>query len=337
MRGWVRRLGKIAGYSVLALVLLACLGALWQQIGERRDGRRYPAPGTLVDLGGRRLHLWRQGTGSPVVVMDSPVGSGCLGWSLVQGEVAAFTATCSVDRPGYGWSDPVAGPHTPGRFVSDLHLALTKAGVPPPYIFVGASIGGMDARLFTFRYPQEVAGLVLVDPAHEEMLDLSPPSVRAQSESTGPLRLFQVASRLGILRLANMPVDIAGMEVLKGEDQARAVAVGLRTEAVDAIVAETTALGASIAELKAAKGAAGPKPLGDRPVIVLTRQEDPPPTGDQAKAYEAWVQLHAEMAKESSRGRQVIVGPSGHFIAVEHPDRVVEAIREVVDAVRTSN
>lgn len=337
MRGWVRRLGKIAGYAALTLVLLACLGALWQAIATARDARRYPAPGTLVDLGGRKLHLWRQGTGNPVVVMDSPVGSGCLGWSLVQGEVAAFTATCSVDRSGYGWSDAVSGPHTAGRFVSDLHLALAKAGVPPPYVLVGASIGGMDARLFTFRYPKDVAGLVLVDPAHEEMFDLSPPSVRAQSESTGPLRLFQIASRLGIMRLANMPVDIAGMDVLKGEDQARARAVGLRTSGVDAIVAETAALGGSISELKVARAAAGPQPLGDLPVIVLTRREEPPPAGDQARAYEAWVKLHAAMAGESSHGKQVLVAPSGHFIAVEHPDRVVEAIREVVDAARASN
>lgn len=334
MRKWLRRLLKLTAFLALGLVLLACIGALWQGIAEARDGKRYPAPGTLVDIGGRRLHLWRTGSGSPAVILDSPVGAGCLGWSLVQGDVSTFTTAVSVDRPGYGWSDPLQGPHTCGRFVEDLHAALSKAEIPPPYVLVGASIGGMDARLFAFRYPGEVAGLVLVDPAHEEMFDRSPPSVRAQSEAIAPLRLFQAASRIGAMRLANMPLDIAGMEVLNGEAQARATAVGLKTSAVDAVVAETSALGASIAELKATRTAAGPQPLGDRPVIVLTRRDEKPPAGDEAAAYAAWVELHAEMARESSRGEQVVVSPSGHFIAVEHPDRVVAAIREVVGTAR---
>ncbi len=286
-------------------------------------------------MGGHGLHLWIQGEGGPAVIMDSPVGAGCLGWSLVQPGVARFARTCSVDRPGYGWSDPVVGPRTCGRFVTDLHEALRKAGLPPPYVLVGASIGGMDARLFAFRYPNEVAGLVLVDPAHEDMFERMPPSVRARSEATAPLRLFQAASRLGLMRLLDMPVDIAGMNVLKGGEQERARAIGLRTDAVDAIVAETRALPADVAELKAARVAAGPRPLGDRPVVVLTRKEDPPPQGDDATAYEAWVQLHAETARESSRGRQVVVVPSGHFIAVEQPDRVIAVIREVVMDVRS--
>ena len=335
-RTWVRRLLKAGAWLALALALLAFAGAAWQRIAQARDARRHPAPGKLVEVNGRRLHLWSQGKGGPPVIMDSPIGSGCLGWSLVQPEVARVTLTCSVDRPGYGWSDPESGPHTSSRFVVDLHEALRLAGLPPPYVLVGASIGGMDARLFAFRYPAEVAGLVLVDPAHEDMFDRAPPSVRAQSEATAPLRLFQIASRLGIMRLMDMPVDIAGMNVLGGEDQARARAVGLRTNGVDAIVAETAALGADISELKAAKAAAGTRPLGGRPLIVLTRREETPPAGDEGRAYEAWVQLHAEIAEESSRGRQVIVSPSGHFIAVEHPERVVGAILEVVAAVRAS-
>jgi pimeloyl-ACP methyl ester carboxylesterase len=187
-------------------------------------------------------------------------------------------------------------------------------------VLVGASLGGCNVRLYAFRHPEEVAGIVLVDPAHEDQFIRSP----SAKPNVMPLRLYQLASRLGLMRLAEMPVGIAGMNVLPPGLQQTATAIGYRTSAVDAIFADTAAVEESFAET----------PLRSLPLIVLTRRDETPPSGDEAALYSAWVDLHRELAAESTNGRQVFVEKSGHFIAVDQPARVVEAIREVVGRAR---
>jgi pimeloyl-ACP methyl ester carboxylesterase len=328
MWSWTKRI--VAGAAGLVLVA-AIAGAVYQALATRADARRFPARGDLVELAGRRFHVLVRGEGAPTVVFDAPLGASSLGWELVAPEVAKITRTFVFDRGGYGWSEPGPEPRSSGQIVAEMHELLARSHVPKPYILVGASVGGCNARLFAFRYPSEVAGLVLVDPAHEDQFarmsaDKRPPMF--------PLRLFQIAARLGILRLAGMPVDIAGMNVLGPGLQPAANAVGYRADAVDAIVDETAALDVGFDEVRSARNAGGPRPLGDVPVIVLTHGSEEPIQGDDAKAYAVWVELHAELAKESSRGRQVIVPKSGHFIAVDQPASVVAAIREVVDTAR---
>jgi pimeloyl-ACP methyl ester carboxylesterase len=325
---WTKRI--LTG--VAALVAAAAIsGAVYQAIATRADAKRFPARGTMVEIGGRRFHVQERGEGAPTVVFDAPLGASSLGWELVAPEVSKFTRTFVFDRGGYGWSDPGPGPRSSGQIVAELHEMLALSGAPSPYVLVGASVGGCTMRLYAFRYPRDVAGLVLVDPAHEDQFsrmsaDKRPPLF--------PLRLFQGAARLGILRVAGMPVDIAGMNVLGPELQPAANAVGYRTDAVDAIVDETAAIDLSFDEVRAARKAAGPLPLRDLPLIVLTHRSAEPAQGDEAKAYAAWVELHAELAKESSRGRHVIVPKSEHFIAVDQPASVVDAIREVVASTR---
>jgi pimeloyl-ACP methyl ester carboxylesterase len=283
-----------------------------------------------VDVGAHRLHCLIHGEGAPTVVFDSPMGASSLGWALVQPEAAKFTKTLAYDRAGYGWSESGPRPRSSGQIVGELHELLERAQMPKPYILVGASLGGCHVRLYAWRYPKEVAGLILVDPAHEDQFIRSPSS----RPGAAPLRVFQLASRLGVLRLAKMPVDIAGMNVLPLEQQAAAAAVGYKTSAVDAIYAETTALEQSFSEIRQARASAGKTPMGDRPVIVLTRKEEPAPVGEEAALYSTWVDLHRELAAESSRGQQVFVEQSGHFIAVDQPAKVVEAIREMVELIR---
>jgi pimeloyl-ACP methyl ester carboxylesterase len=325
---WTKRL-LAAAAGLLAAAAIA--GAIYQVVATRSDARRFPARGAMIEIAGRRFHVQLRGEGAPTVVFDAPLGASSLGWELVAPEVATFTRTFVFDRGGYGWSDPGPEPRSSGQIVAELHELLERSHVAKPYVLVGASVGACNARLFAFRYPGEVAGLVLVDPAHEDQFsrmssDKRPPMF--------PLRLFQGAARLGVLRLAGMPVDIAGLNVLGPDLQPAARAVGFRTDAVDAIVDETAALDIGFEEVRQARKAAGAVPLADLPVIVLTHHsEDPVPEADAA-AYATWVELHAELAKESSRGRQVIVPKSGHFIAVDQPAAVVDAIREVVATAR---
>ncbi len=150
----------------------------------------------LVDIGGRRLYLECQGTGSPTVILEAGYRSSATTWSddLVQPErprpmvlagVAGFTRVCLYERPGVAAvlddglhpsrSDPVPQPRTAEAVVADLHTLLQTAGVPGPYVLVGHSLGGAFVRLYAATYPAEVLGLVLVDAWYEELRDLQSP------------------------------------------------------------------------------------------------------------------------------------------------------------------
>jgi pimeloyl-ACP methyl ester carboxylesterase len=125
----------------------------------------------LVDVGGRRLYIKCSGearAGRPVVVMDAGMVSTSDGWSLVQPKAAQFARVCSYDRAGMGKSDRAPQPRTSQDIVNDLHNLLAQGGINPPYVLVGHSLGGMNARLYTSRYPNEVVGMVLVDSTHED-------------------------------------------------------------------------------------------------------------------------------------------------------------------------
>lgn len=121
-----------------------------------------------MDVGGYRLHVEIGGIGSPVVVLDAGLGGSSETWSEVFEPVSRFTSVVAYDRAGVGRSDPGPVPRTSSTIVGELHRLLQESGVPPPYVLVGHSFGGLNVRLFAHRYPDEVAGLVLVDATHED-------------------------------------------------------------------------------------------------------------------------------------------------------------------------
>src|SRR5438045_7029728 len=129
---------------------------------------RYPPPGRMIDIGGRRLHVYEAGQGSPTVLLEAGIAATSLSWRPVQNEVARFTRIASYDRAGLGWSDSASKPLTLSGLVNDLQALLKVAQLPPPYVLVGHSFGGLIVRAFAGRNPNEVAGLVLVDAVRPE-------------------------------------------------------------------------------------------------------------------------------------------------------------------------
>jgi len=122
-------------------------------------------PGKLVDLGGHKLHVNCTGKESPTVIVETGLGDFSFDWILVQAKVDGFARICTYDRAGYAWSDPGPKPRTFAQINLELHDALAKLGEHGPYVLVGHSYGGPLVRSFAAIYPNDVAGIVLVDAA----------------------------------------------------------------------------------------------------------------------------------------------------------------------------
>jgi pimeloyl-ACP methyl ester carboxylesterase len=334
------------------LVLVLLVGFTYEQVGRARDASQLPPRlGQAVDIGGRTLNLYCSGHGTPTVVLETGGNSPGYEWLLLQSKMALFTRACWYDRAGVGWSDPPSSPRTSATIVSDLHEALHRAGISPPYVMAGGSVGGEYVHIYTARYPLDVAGLVLIDSAvpdmHEPEFALAP----ANRMSGRARHLFCVAlplmAHFGVLRfLASnarrpAPPDFAPEQasvLAKLEAQPKA----FRTDAEQACAATDDGRivpreGGGNPDINNAARNAGS--LGDRPLVVLTAGRYWAPDGFEKEAAEyhlIWVhQLQASLVRLSTRGRQVIVDAE-HDMA-ESPDSIVTAVRQVVDQVRANN
>ena len=298
----------------------------YQRIAEARDRRRFPAPGRMVDIGGRRLHLVTAGEGSPAVVIIPALADNVLQWLPVAEEVASETQVCVYDRAEVGWSDPPPrGRRTLDGMADDLYALLDVAGIPPPYVLVGHSIGGVIIRRFCVRYPSLVAGMVLVESSHEDQGR----RIGAVDWRFGPGMLVEVAARrqariLGLRRLA------ASLGLMRSFDAMVArEAPPEYAEANRAIQLSARQRQASVRELLMAARMQGQPPrLGSIPLTVLTRARRP------GREPEVWAQLQDELAALSSDSVHVHAERGGHYLQLDEPDLVVQAIRDLVSRCR---
>ena len=297
----------------------------------------YPPIGQLVNIGSHRLHLYATGEGSPSVVFESGGASWSLDWFLVQSEVAKFTQACSYDRAGYGWSDPGSKPRTAEQMAKELHTLLLQANIPKPYVLVGASYGGHPVRLYAKYFPDEVAGIILVDARHESMNSRLPPSWR-QMEKGGKavLRFMLLASRLKLLTLvAKLAGDTAVPPIAKRlppEILPMYLEVGFTPKYWANNLDELEASAESDKQVSAAGG------LGSLPLTVIrhgisgmfTRM----PSSQAEQAEQIWQTLQTELAQLSTDSQLLVAEKSGHGIQIEQPELVVAAIRDMVERVR---
>ena len=142
---------------------IAAVGGGYETVRESLDARAYPPPGQLVDIGGHRLHLNCTGTGSPTVVLEPGQGGVSSDLAWIAPAVARDTTVCVYDRAGRGWSDATDKPQDGAQIAADLHTLLHRAQVPGPYVLAGHSFGGLYVQAFAAQFPNEVAGLVLLD------------------------------------------------------------------------------------------------------------------------------------------------------------------------------
>lgn len=325
--GWLRRLLLVL---LVILIGLVATGLLYQTIAEARDRRALPAPGQLVDVGGYRLHLQVMGedTGRPTVILEHGSSSMSAQWGWVQPEVARFTRVVAYDRPGQGWSDSAPTQLDAVGLSENLHAALEQSGVSGPYVLVGHSMGSLPARAFTERYPQEVVGMVLIDPHHLGLSDdfpQLPPIDPAAPPLT--LRLAPVVAQLGLIRLLDPIGDYVDQLPARQAGQARA------------LLASSTTWRGLWSDVVAAESAVpllrDGEQLTDKPLLIVSAGE--PDTMDFPVADRgAFTALHARMADTlSNHGRQQIVPGADHLSIVtdqQHATTVVTAVRDVVEA-----
>lgn len=289
-----------------------------------------PPPGMLYDIGGYRLHIQSRGSGSPAAVMDSGLGGNSILWTNALLAVAEYTRACAFDRAGYAWSQP-APPEvsrTSRQIVAELRTLLEQAGLQPPFILVGHSFGAINMLVYAYQYPQEVAGLVLVDPSHPEMFERMPgvPGPKAVERTFG---FIAGLGRVGLLRWLGLVLAQRllpdGERELPPEAWQALVYFVKRTKEYQTAAREAHEGLENFAQARGKDGS-----LGDLPLEVLTA--DWWATGKPTKMKAAALELREEMAKLSSRGRHQIVSGCDHTnLPVVRPDAVADSVGHVLE------
>lgn len=327
---------KIGLWSFYTLATVGASGSAYQYISTKLDEKAYPAPGRMIDIGGYRLHIQETGTehSGPTVILDAGAGNYSLDWALVQPKIAEFARVVSYDRAGDGWSDESPLTRTSKNMMIELHTLLKKAGIPGPYIFVGHSFGGLNAQIYAHQYPEEIAGIILVDSSHEDQAERLPkPPVNFES----PLLRYGVlsAAYLGIIRLVHkftqqanhLPADLE-----KIRNTHICTPKFFRTA-----IHMMRLFNESNKQLKEYG-----VDLGDTPLIVISagKGNTIQATGglytqEQLDAmFNIMQELQRDLASRSSKSKQMIAERSGHMIPDEQPEIIVRAVKEMLDEYR---
>lgn len=321
--------------GAIALILVGLF--FYERTAEANDASRYPPPGQRVDVGGYRLHINCTGQGSPTVVIDAALGEWSTLWAWVQPEAAKITRVCTYDRAGYGWSDPGPQPRNSQQIASELHTLLTNAGIQGPYILAGQGFGGFNVRVYAHDYPQEVAGVILVDADHVEQRSRFPSLTRDYIGSTLEVyELYGLIERFGAIRISDRAFGIEAPNLPKDVLPAYMAAL-LRSQTFRTSEAEFVAFEESAEQVQAAGT------LGALPLIVLSNglgwvEPDSLPSdfpkSTIAATNQAWNQMQAELLALSTHSLHMIAQNSHHSINLEQPGAIVEAISQMVKLTR---
>jgi pimeloyl-ACP methyl ester carboxylesterase len=317
------RSGRWLLYPVIAVLALAAVAGGYETVRAATDATAYPMPGQLIDVGGHRLHLSCTGSGSPTVVLEPGGGemSSNLGW--IAPAVARDTRVCVYDRAGRGWSEPADTAQDGTQIATDLHTLLQRGNVPGPYVLAGHSFGGLYVLTYAARYPDEVAGMVLVD-------STAPASaVEPGAASPGDADSYDVMGRVSALVSTSARV---GLGRLYGQFDFGSLPPRSRDE-VRASTATASTIRSTIDEYVHANAsmqqAAALGDLADKPLVVLTAG-----SGHDV----AWSTAQNDMATLSTNSEhRVIDGATHASLIMDHDDAAVttQAILDVVASVRS--
>jgi len=310
--------------TVVAVLFLLIGGlAVYQAVATAKDQRTFPPPGQLVDVGGYQMHIFCAGEGSPTVILDALFPGTVSNWGWVQPEIARTTRVCAYDRAGLGWSEPGPEPRDAQQAATELNNLLANAGITGPYILVGHSLGGLSTRMFANLYPDQVAGMVLVEGTNPDSWVR-----RGLTEGVGAdrnqLAMTPLLARLGVFRLGLIRIFSSDPDL--PEQQRKELQAFFDTAKFwETVRSVDNSFSQSLDEVRQA-GDLGEKPL----VIVLGTNGD----GSIVELHE----LFAQQQKLSSNSLTRMVEGATHASLVDnqvHAAQTSAAILLVVNAVRT--
>jgi pimeloyl-ACP methyl ester carboxylesterase len=327
--------------GVVAAVLLGIPAAGWiyQKLGARRDARLHPPPGTLVEAAGARLHVRVIGAG-PSVILESGISASSVSWGLVQEPLSAVARVAAYDRAGYGWSPPSPFPRTMGRLVEEMRAMLEAAGLHGPHILVGHSFGGLLVRHFAAKYPDQVRGLVLADPLEPSEWH---PATKNQGwrlrKGVALSRRGAFLARTGLVRAA-LGLLLSGSRLLPR--MVSRVSSGKGVTVTDRIVGELRKLPQeawpvlashwcrpssfqTMAEYLERLPANCAEPFDSAPLRSI-----PTTVISAGRSSPEVIDAHRRTAAQSTRGRHLIAGDSGHWVQLDRPDLIIDGVKAML-------
>ncbi|HEX5148786.1 MAG TPA: alpha/beta fold hydrolase [Candidatus Limnocylindrales bacterium] len=305
VRRQLRGRGRWLMAPVIAALFVVALGGAVATLSAATSSSAAARAGRMIDVGGHHLYIECVGTGSPVVVLQSGLGESSSYWGQIVPDVAASTTVCAYDRAGHGRSEAVAGPQDGIALATDLHTLLERAGVAGPYVLVGHSSGGAYVRVFADRFPDEVAGMVLLDAQPADAFTALPDYPATYRTLRTIYSLSPSLARIGLLGpVLGLPAD----------QSTPAAGRGARDEVL--------ALPAALQEAQALTS------LGDRPLIVVSAG-----SGQQT----GWLDAQDELPLLSTNSTHRVLEEATHTSLISGIDAPTsaQAIVDVVAAIRT--
>jgi pimeloyl-ACP methyl ester carboxylesterase len=283
-------------YPVMAFLAVASVGGGYETVRAATEASP-SMPGQLIDVGGHRLHLSCIGSGSPTVVLEPGAGGMSSDLGLVAPAIARDTRVCVYDRAGRGWSDPADTTQDADQIATDLDTLLRRAEVPGPYVLAGHSFGGLYTLTFAAHYPEQVAGMVLVD--------TTAPAAEPVTATPGDAGVPALTSRLSMLASTSARL---GLGRLLGVTESH-----LRSTIDEYLLANVlTGQAAALTD------------FGDKPLVVLTAGE-----GSDA----TWIQRHEDLAGLSTNSVHRVIDGAAHATLITDERDSAATTRAVLDAV----
>ena len=339
MNGQTKRTGclgmglRLIGGALVLLVLLGVGCSIYEVRAETAVSEQYPAPGQLVEVNGRTMHIHCEGESSPTIVLDAGQGGWSSDWETLMPQLSKNNRVCAYDRAGYGWSEPVSEGHSPQDAADDLVSLLAAAKIEPPYVMVSFSHSGLAARLFAAQNADQITGMVLIDPATEfDNEIMSAELVKQQQATFGMLKGFSMMARVGLLRMMGTQ-NMAGSAPFIGTNPANPDVY--YTFISDPQWWETSSQ--EFASHLDDDHLAMVRDNGNVPNIplviigsdVLDTSGNSALDGLQAARHE----VLSNLAAQSSQGEFIVADGSTHNVTHDRPDIVIAAIKSITNQI----
>lgn len=313
---WKRILKRSLAVGAIALVAALVFGFVIQWRHDRNCRAQHPPPGSFVNVDGHRIHYRLHGQGDFTFVLEAGLGDYSGNWGTLEDGLAGIGRVFVYDRAGLGWSESAPDPRTPAAIASELHAALAAAHIPKPYILVGHSAGGISQVILAMDHPDEVAGLLLIDPSHKDQFQRLP----------APPAVFRwLLPQITRLAPVGLPQLLVGTQDPVLNLSSHVLTIGMELRA--------------LLDVEAA-WRDRPISLGNLPLFLLTADGNEMLPGktdaERRAAWVIWKTMHDELlaASTSDIRRHDVVAGSGHHIHRTHPDVVIAAARELAQRIK---